>query len=115
MHELSLCRSLLRIIEKKMVEFDGIAAQRVKTIWLEMGALCGVDETALRFYFPLAAKNTRAADAELKILIMPAQAKCMSCLGYVTIKSFDSCPLCGNDSLIVESGQELIVKSMEII
>lgn len=115
MHELSLCRSLLRIIEKKMSDLGAAATQRVTTIWLEIGALCVVDTAALQFYFPLVTKNTVAAGANLHILTVPAQANCGSCQQYVTIQSYDdACPLCGAYRLTVEQGTELIIKKMEI-
>ena len=59
MHELSLCRGLLRIIEKKMTELNN-SSKQVTAIWLEVSLLCGVDVNSLEFYFTFVSKNTLA-------------------------------------------------------
>jgi hydrogenase nickel incorporation protein HypA/HybF len=113
MHELSLCRSLLKMVEKKMAEL-GQASKQVTTIWLEKGALCAVDTASLQFYFPFVAKNTVAAGAALHIVIVPAHATCFSCQREVIVESFGPCPYCNNYSLVVHGGTELIIQKMEV-
>lgn len=112
MHELSLCRSLLKIIEKKMTELN--SAKRVTAIWLEISLLCGVDVKSLEFYFAFVSKNTLAENAQLHIDMIPMPAQCTACQQEVSIESFLPCPLCGNYKLIMEQRPELIVKRMEI-
>lgn len=113
MHELSLCRSLLRIIEKKMVELNK-PAQRVTAVWLEISTLCGVDVKMLQFYFTFVAENTIAENACLHIAIMPMPAKCKVCSEDVSMESFSPCPSCGNYSLVIAAKPELLVKSVEV-
>lgn len=113
MHELSLCRSLLKTIEKKMAELQS-ASKQVTTIWLEKGALCAVDTASLQFYFPLVAKNTVAAEAQLHIVIVPAQATCLFCQREVNVDNFGPCPFCQNYSLVVHGGTDLMIKKMEV-
>ena len=114
MHELSLCRSLLRIIENEMAELNGSVTKRVTAIWLEVSALCSVDIKIMEFYFALVAENTLAENARLHIAIIPTQARCIACQQDVNIADFAPCPLCGNYTLIMESKPELLVKSMEV-
>jgi hydrogenase nickel incorporation protein HypA/HybF len=113
MHELSLCQSLLRIIEKKMNELDH-NAKRVTAIWLEMSLLCGVDVKSLEFYFPIVTKNTLAENARLHITLIAMPARCTVCQQDVSIEDFSPCPSCGNYQLIMAQKPELIVKRMEI-
>ena len=113
MHELSLCRSLINIVEKKMAELNP-ASKQVTTIWLEVGALCAVDTSSLQFYFPLVAKNTVAEEAELQMVVVPAEAKCLSCQQEVTVENFGPCPSCHSYGLAVHHGTDLIIKKMEV-
>lgn len=113
MHELSLCRSLLSIIEKKLAELNH-STKRVTAIWLEISLLCGVDVKSLEFYFAIIAKNTSAENARLHIAMIPMSAKCMACQQDVSIENFSPCPLCGKYELIMERVPELIVKRMEV-
>ncbi len=113
MHELSLCQSLLRIIEKKMSELNH-SAKRVTAVWLEMSLLCGVDVKSLEFYFPIVTKNTLAENACLHITLIPMPARCTVCQQDVNIEGFLPCPSCGNYKLIMARKPELIVKRVEI-
>lgn len=63
MHELSLCESMIRIIEKQAErdKFDNVRKVRV-----ELGSVSGASEESLRFCFPIAAKGTIAQGAELE-------------------------------------------------
>lgn len=65
MHEMSLCESMLRIIEKQ-AERDKFDA--VRKVRIELGDLSGASEESLRFCFPVAAKDTIAKDAELEFI-----------------------------------------------
>lgn len=113
MHELSLCRGLLRIIEKKMTELNN-SSKQVTAIWLEVSLLCGVDVNSLEFYFTFVSKNTLAENAQLHIAMIPMAAKCTACQQDVNIENFSPCPLCGSNQLIMAQKPELMVKKMEI-
>ena len=65
MHELSLCESMLRIIEKQ-AERDKF--NDVRKVKVELGDLSGASEESLRFCFPIAAKGTMAQEAELEFV-----------------------------------------------
>ncbi|OGV48999.1 MAG: hypothetical protein A3F46_07400 [Legionellales bacterium RIFCSPHIGHO2_12_FULL_42_9] len=57
MHELSLCRAILDIINEHIA---GKHCNRVKKIIIEVGQLAAVDESALRFGFEAITKGTLA-------------------------------------------------------
>jgi len=64
-HEVSLCESIIRIIEAQAQRdsFD-----RVVRVTLVVGSLSGASPEALSFCFPLVAKDTIASGADLVII-----------------------------------------------
>ena len=112
MHELSLCRAILDIIDEHVA---GKEFKRIKRIGLEIGQLAGVDESALRFGFEAITKGTRAERADLTIIEVEGQAICETCQKTVAMKHYyDACQICGQFSLTVIQGEELRLKFMEM-
>jgi hydrogenase nickel incorporation protein HypA/HybF len=112
MHEMSLCEGILQILEDhaKRRHF-----QRVKTVWLEIGALSGVEPEAMRFSFDAVTHGTLAAGATLEIIDIPGQAWCMRCANKVTVQQrYDACPDCGSYQLQVTGGEEMRIKELEV-
>ncbi len=62
MHELSITRNIVAIVAERA------AGRRVLRITLEIGALTAIMPEAIRFCFPMCAKNTVADDAKLEII-----------------------------------------------
>lgn len=112
MHEMSLCEGVLQVIE------DTARAQgfhRVKTVWLEIGALAGVELDAMRFGFDAVMRNSLAEGATLEIIRLPGQAWCLDCAESVAVEQrFDACPQCGGYHLQVTGGEELRIKELEV-
>lgn len=112
MHEMSLCEGVLSVIEEQA------ALQhytRVKTVYLEVGALAGVELDALRFGFEVVMKDSIAAEARLEIVEIPGRAWCMQCMKKVPVQQrFDACPECGGYQLQVNGGEELRIKELEV-
>jgi len=112
MHEMSLCEGVLQVLE------DHAASQgfkQVKTVWLEIGALSGVDPEAMRFGFDVVMKGTLAEGAVLEIIDLPGKAWCMQCGKSVAVKArFDACPDCSSYQLQVTGGDEMRVKELEV-
>ena len=57
MHELSLCQSAVEIVQQQ-AEQHGV--KRVTGVWLEIGALSCVEESAVRFSFDIVCQGTLA-------------------------------------------------------
>ena len=111
MHELSLCRTIIEIINEHVSEKN---CRRVKKIVLEMGQLAAIDEAALRFGFDVICKETIAKCAILEILVVEARAICDACQKTVTLNQYyDACGICGHFSLSVIQGDELRIKFIE--
>lgn len=112
MHEMSLCEGVLRVLEEQARQQE---FQRVKTVWLEIGDLAGVEKEAMRFGFDVVMKGSLADGARLEIIDIPGQAWCMQCMKPITIRQrFDPCSECGGHQLQVTGGDELRVKELEV-
>ncbi len=112
MHELALCESVLSILREqaKTQRFD-----RVKTVWLQIGALSCAAPEALDFCFTAVTRGTLADGARLEFVRTPGRAWCMRCRDTVAIgERHDPCPRCGTFELHVTSGDELRIKELEV-
>ena len=112
MHEMSLCEGILQILE------DQAAAQRynkVKTVWLEIGALAGVEIPAMEFSFDVVCRGTLAEGSRLEIVRLPGSAWCLQCDTAVEIdERHQACPRCGGYQLHVSGGDEMRIKELEV-
>ena len=79
------------------------------------GALSCVEESAVRFSFEIVCHGTVAQGCDLHIVYKPAQAWCWDCSQVVEIHQHDAqCPICHGERLRVDTGDSLIVKSIEV-
>jgi len=112
MHEMSLCEGVLQVLEDHAGR-QGFS--RVKRVWLEIGALSGVDPEAMRFGFDAVMRGTLADGAVLEIVDLPGLAWCLPCSKAVPVKArFDACPECGSYQLQVTGGDEMRIKELEV-
>ncbi|OFX14200.1 MAG: hydrogenase maturation nickel metallochaperone HypA [Alphaproteobacteria bacterium RIFOXYD12_FULL_60_8] len=112
MHEISLGRSVIRIVEEEAVKQ---AFSKVVVLRLEVGALSPVEPEALAFCFEAVAKGSPAEGARLDIIRTPGLAWCKTCATTVPLKArYDPCPHCGGHQLRIEAGAELRIKDMEV-
>lgn len=112
MHELSLCRNILELLEQQ-AQKDGFT--KVHLIELELGDLAAIEEEALRFGFEVAKQGTIVENAELRISHLSGQARCDHCGASVNIQSYlESCPACGSYGLEIVGGNQLMIKNIEV-
>lgn len=112
MHEMSLCESVLEILEQSA---EREAFSSVKRVWLEIGVLSCAAPEAMRFSFDAVMKGTLAEGAQLEIIEVSAVARCNQCLQDVEITGYDDpCPLCGSERLEIRGGDQLCVKELEV-
>lgn len=112
MHEMSLCAGILDVIEEqaKIQKY-----RKVKTVFLEIGKLSGVECEAMRFCFPVVMRGTLAEDAVLEIDEIPGDAWCEHCRKSVPVAEiFDVCPDCGTYPLQVKNGRQMRIKELEV-
>ncbi|AGK57346.1 hydrogenase nickel insertion protein HypA [Hyphomicrobium denitrificans 1NES1] len=112
MHEMAISESIVGILEEEARRQN---FARVKKVRLEIGALVGIEQDALRFSFDVVTKGTLAEDAVLEIIATQARAWCMSCERVAVINHrYDVCPICGGQQLQVEAGDEMRIKDLEV-
>jgi len=109
---MSLCENILQVLEQQA---ETQQYRKVKTIWLEIGALAGVEAEALRFCFDIVMQDTLASQASLEIIDVPGQAWCQQCKQTVAVvQRYDVCPICGGHELQINSGEQMRIKELEV-
>lgn len=112
MHEISLCMSALELIEEQARQHG---AQQVSAVWMEIGALSCIEESALRFSFDAVCRQTVAQGCRLHLSYRPARAWCWNCSQSIFIDQHNTpCPHCGSYNLRVESGESLRIRQIEV-
>ena len=112
MHEMSLCESIMQIIEDE-AQRQGFG--RVIRVRLEIGRLSGVEIEAMRFGFDAVTRDSLADGAALEIIELPGTAWCLPCGCEVEVRQrFDACPQCGSYQLQVVSGDQMQIKDLEV-
>jgi hydrogenase nickel insertion protein HypA len=115
MHELSLMRDLMEIIESEALK------GKISRIVLEIGVLAAVDPGALRQSFDVCVEGTSLADAELQIVRIPARYSCPSCgtqTGKTTSEASYEASLgleCCGASMNLTTGKELRLRHIELL
>ena len=112
MHELAIAESVLQIA---FGEMDRRAATRLNKVKLSIGEFSGVVREALEFAFSALKPDTRAADAEFEIEVIPLTAECSNC-GPAKCHLYDLdliCSACGG-VLQITGGRDMKVEYLDI-
>ena len=108
MHELSIAREIITIVQEEMVKRD---LNGVKEVSVRLGALTGVDPEALSFSFESATLDSPLSETKLVIEQIPVKGKCRSCGKDFQIDDFVFlCPYCDSIDIDVMQGEELNVE-----
>ena len=112
MHEMSLTEGVVEILAEE-ARRQGFA--RVKTVWLEIGALSGVELESMEFCFDVVARGTLAEGAKLEIIRTPGQGYCLDCEKTVGLRErFGQCPECGRHRVQMTVGDAMRVRELEV-
>lgn len=112
MHELSICRNIIKTIERQQ-QIKKFA--KVELINLSVGELSCVDQANLAFYFNLIKKDTYAEQAKLQIHSIPGKAFCQCCKqAFFVEQRMQTCPNCGELSNNLLQGDSIIINSIEV-
>ena len=112
MHEMSIALSIIDLAQK---ELERAGAGKVVEVELDIGVLSGIETEALRFALEVAAADTPAEDAEIRINRIEALSECLECghrFGGGGL--FARCPSCKEANTRLCQGQELQVKSLMV-
>ena len=88
MHEMSLCQNMMEIIEQQRQKHH---INEVTDIWLELGALSCVEQSAVEFCFEIIRKETIAEHCKLHFIHLPAKAWCWQCQKEVEVEAYQDC------------------------
>ena len=110
MHELSLARGILGIVEAEQKK-SGFT--RVLEISLKVGEYSGVVPGCLEEFFPIAAEGGPAENARLRIEELPAVFRCPDC-GFEgrPDRGRACCPGCGGERIRMISGRDFYVENI---
>lgn len=113
MHELSLARSILDIVEDYAAKHD---FRRVNTLRFSCGRLSCIDPKSLEFAFRIQAEGTKAACARLVFDIRPAMIYCFTCEEDRELDHYETiCPQCrGCDVILAGGTEELKLIEMDV-
>ncbi|MDT8446876.1 MAG: hydrogenase maturation nickel metallochaperone HypA [bacterium] len=113
MHELSIITGVIESCEQAAK--DAGAGQILK-INLKIGERSGVSLEALEFAFEAARIDSMAAGAELELVWIEAQARCLECAQPFRPEGglFLQCPQCGGPGQLL-AGQELLIDHLEVV
>src|SRR5512143_5545 len=112
MHERAVCQALIEQVERVARDHD---ARRVISVVVAIGPLSGVEPRLLEHAYPLAAAGTVAESASLVVETEPVRVRCRTC-GAETdaLPNRLVCAACGDWQVDVTSGEQMLLKRVEI-
>jgi hydrogenase nickel incorporation protein HypA/HybF len=112
LHELSICQSLLRIVDATMAEHEGAKLRR---ILLDVGRGSTIEPVLLREAFKVLTADGPYEGAELVINDIRISGQCRACGEDFTYEELAfGCPNCGSTNIGITSGLELDVRALEV-
>ncbi|MEO3794664.1 hydrogenase maturation nickel metallochaperone HypA [Nonomuraea sp. B10E15] len=107
MHEIGMCEGLVELIEQRA------AGRPVTAARVRVGARHAVVDDAFGQAFTLAAAGTAVQDAVVELVITPMTVVCRACGGRSeSADPLAACPLCGDGSVDLSGGDELVLESV---
>jgi hydrogenase nickel incorporation protein HypA/HybF len=109
MHELGITRNIVAIVG------EAAHGRPVRRVTLEVGKLSGVMHDAIAFCFDVVSQETALEGAILEIHEIEGRARCCACgAEFDTATLFTPCH-CGSRLVVRLQGEELKIKSMELM
>lgn len=109
MHELSLCRSIVDIVNRHASGRD------VRAVHLQVGQLRQIVPETLTYCWSLMNENTMLADSTLEVESIPAAIRCRSCTGTTTISQpILICGSCEGTDVEIVAGEEFLITTLDL-
>jgi len=112
MHELSICQSMLEIVDKTMA---GHPDAQLLRIFLDVGKGSTIEPVLLREAFDVITTGGPYEGTELVINEIPLAGRCRACgrtFEYHEVAL--GCPHCDSVDIEIESGLELAIRELEV-
>jgi len=112
MHELSITQGILDIALEQAKAANATSIIRIN---LTIGALTGIVDDCVQFYFEILSKDTIAAGASLAFDRPATRLRCGGCgTAFEPGDLAWSCPSCGSQRAEITQGRECLVNSIEV-
>ena len=112
MHELSICQSMLRIVDSTMEKHEGATLRK---IFLDVGRGSTIEPILLREAFAVITSGGPYDGTELVVNDIPISGMCRECEKDFTYEELAvGCPSCGSTNIEITAGLELDIKALEI-
>jgi len=112
MHEYAITESLLKTASDYA---SRNAAKRVLCLNLVIGELSGIIDESVQFYWDMISEDSICEHAKLIFEKMPAKFRCLDCqLEFEMDGELNPCPACQSINIKVVTGDEFLLKSIEI-
>lgn len=113
MHELSIALNIVDIASRETAK---AGANSVAELELQVGSLSGVVIEALEFALKEAVRNSVLENSEIIISEIEARCRCNGCgREYKAEALYDICPECHSADRTILQGQELLVKTLQVV
>ena len=110
MHELSLCRSIEKIVRTNAGD------RQVAVVELDVGELRQVVPSTLKRCWALVCESTPLESSKLEIRRIPGVVECADCGARTTLTGAPilRCDSCGSTAVRVVSGDEFVVTALQL-
>ncbi|MEZ0341435.1 hydrogenase maturation nickel metallochaperone HypA [Mycobacterium sp. pV006] len=108
MHEMAITQSVVDAV------CEHSAGRRVRSVRLEVGALCALVPDSMQFCFGLATEGTVAEGAHLDIAVRPGTGHCRTCGNDFALADLILLCPCGSADVEVIAGKDIRIRSMEV-
>ncbi len=112
MHELPVTQSILEIALRHA---EAAGAKRIVQLNLVIGQFSSIVDDSVQFYWDIISRGTIAEGARLHFERTPGQLRCTACGHVFSINGEDYvCPVCGDTQVMVVSGDDFRLDSIEV-
>jgi hydrogenase nickel incorporation protein HypA/HybF len=108
MHELSVARNIIEIVEMH-------TSEQVLEMEMDIGTLSGVIPESLQFALEISTRGTILEGAKIKMNVIPAEARCLDCDHVFKADDlYTACPKCQGLRYEIIRGKELRVVTINV-
>lgn len=112
MHELAVTQSVLEIALRHA---EGAGASRITDLYLVIGELSSIVDDSVQFYWDIVTKDSIAQGSQLHFRRIVAEMQCEKCRHRFVLRGGSYlCPACGEQRVIVVTGDEFYLESIEV-
>lgn len=116
MHEMTITKNVVKVVVDYATKNN---AKHIKSVSLEIGELRDIVIHLFEKCFQYMTKGTLAEGAAVNVEMLPLKCKCENCneiFRVINERDYSKvkCPKCNSNSLKLYSGQEFMIRDIEI-